>query len=129
MSELEVIHVREFTLESHGKNVPTYKSRNPIVINGVNNNRVFGRQTKAQYSIKGTVKREGVAVVNGLLRLYDRASGELIDQTYSDGAGKYSFSARIDPNFKYYVIAFDDADAPILQAVIHDFLDPILETI
>lgn len=120
---------KEFTLESDGKNVPAYKTRNPLVINGVNNNRILGRQTEAQYSVKGTVKREGVAVENGLLRLYDRASGELIDQTYSDGAGNYSFAARIDPNFKYYVIAFDDVEAPILQAVIHDFLDPILETL
>lgn len=111
------------------KNVTSYKTRNPITINGINNNRIFGNQTEAQYSINGTVKREGVAVQNGLLRLYDRASGELIDSTYSDVSGNYSFAARVDPDFKYYIVAFDDIEAPILQAVIHDFLDPILETI
>lgn len=119
----------EWGIESHNKNVPDYKTRNPLVINGVNNNRIFGNQLKAQYSINGTVKREGVAVQNGLLRLYDRASGELIEQTYSDTNGNYSFSARVDPDFKYYIVAFDDVENPILQAVIHDFLDPILETI
>lgn len=119
----------EWGIESHNKNIPAYKTRNPLVINGVNNNRIFGNQLKAQYSINGTVKREGVAVQNGLLRLYDRDSGELIDSTYSDASGNYSFAARVDPDFKYYIVAFDDIDAPILQAVIHDFLDPILETI
>lgn len=111
------------------KNFTAYKNRNPIIINGINNNKIFGNQAIPQYSISGTVKREGVAVQNGLIRLYDRASGELIEQTYSDATGNYSFAARIDPDFKYYIVAFDDVDNPILQAVIHDFLDPILETL
>lgn len=63
-----------------------------------------------------------------MVRLYDRDSGELIDTTYTNNLGQYSFKAQIRGNRKYYVIAFDNFDAPILQATIHDYLDPILET-
>ena len=117
----------EFDYEIHGDFVRDFQ--NPIVYDFKKTNVVFGNQNLAQHTIKGTVKREGVSVQNGLLRLYDRTSGELIEETRSDNAGTYEFRSVLDPDFKYYIVAFDDVDTPILQAVIHDFLDPILETI
>lgn len=124
--DLDTPHT-EFDYEVHGDFVRDFQ--NPIIYDFKRNNVIFGNQNLAQHTIKGTVKREGVAVQNGLLRLYDRTSGELIESTRSDTNGAYEFRSVLDPNLKYYVVAFDDVGNPILQAVIHDFLDPILETI
>lgn len=80
-----------------------------------------------RYKIHGTVKAEGVSLVDKLLRLYDRTTGQLIGETRSDALGVYTFPNPLWQSSKYYVIAFDDMDAPDLQAVIHDALIPIAQ--
>lgn len=82
-------------------------------------------QNNVHYRIKGTVKREGSAAGGKTLRLYDRDSGVLIGETQSEQTGKYQFDTQLKKDSKYYVIAFDDMNAPDMQAVIHDALVPI----
>lgn len=79
------------------------------------------------YNIEGNVQRKGSAIPNALLRLYDRKTGLLIGETRSNGVGEYRFDTRLNADDKYYVIAFDDMEAPELQAVILDYLIPITQ--
>lgn len=123
------VHVYDAPPCAATKNVTSYKTNNPMVIDGVNNNRVFGNQLIPQFSISGIIRKDGSSFENSMVRLYDRNSGELIESTTSDNNGEYSFKARVNPDFKYFVVAHDTFDTPILQAVTHDFLDPILETL
>ena len=122
-------HVFDPTPCAATKNVTSYKSNNPMVIDGMLNNRVIGNQAIAQYSIKGVIRKDGVAFGFAKVRLYDRTSGELIESTTADNLGAYAFRARVNPDFKYFVVAHDTFDNPVLQAVTHDYLDPILETL
>lgn len=80
-----------------------------------------------RYKIHGTVKAEGVALADKMLRLYDRKTGQLMGETRSNALGQYTFPNPLWVDFKYYVIAFDDVDNPVLQAVIHDALIPIAQ--
>lgn len=111
------------------KNLTSYKTNNPMVIDCKLNNRVMGNQAIPQYSIKGSIQKDGAAFGYATVRLYDRTSGELIESVTTDNLGAYAFRARVNPNFKYFVVAHDTFDNPVLQAVTHDYLDPILESI
>lgn len=106
----------------------SYKNRNNIIIDSLKNNRVLGNPATPQYSINGKIRKNGIDFDGAVVRLYDRESGNLIETTITNNSGDYSFKARVDPNYKYFIIAFDSFDSPILQAVVHDYLDPILET-
>ena len=88
---------------------------------------VSGDYGGQQYHLAGTVKNEGVNYADRVLRLYDRDSGKLIGETKSDNLGQWEFPQGLFENSKYYVIAFDDMNAPVLQAVIHDALIPIAD--
>lgn len=72
--------------------------------------------------IAGTVKEGSNSLPNKLVRLYDRLSGQMLDETRSDIRGDYKFNRILYDDLKYYVIAFDDDLNPINQAVIHDAL-------
>lgn len=71
-------------------------------------------------SISGTVTDGGVAAAK-MVRLYDRASGELLYQTTSSAVdGSYIF-ANLNPAITYDVIAFD---LPSYDALIFDNVAP-----
>ncbi len=87
------------------------------------------RQSDAtpRYAIAGKVQEDGIDLPGKTVRLYDRTSGELIGETITDALGNYRFPNPLWQDSKYYVIAFDDLNSPILQAVIHDALIPFAE--
>lgn len=122
---LEEVHENNF----NGFTIPAeYRKPKMIMMGhrqGVSTPLVQGNGQR--YKIHGTVKAEGVALVNKLLRLYDRTTGQLIGETRSDALGVYTFPNPLWQSSKYYVIAFDDMDNPDLQAVIHDALIPIAQ--
>jgi len=80
-----------------------------------------------RFNIVGTIKEDGVALDDKLVRLYDRRTGELLGETRSTILGEYTFPNPLWEDDKYYVIAFDDVDNPVLQAVISDALVPITQ--
>lgn len=83
--------------------------------------------TEDRYVLAGKVQENGVDLPGKTVRLYDRATGELLGETITDALGNYRFGNPLWQDSKYYVIAFDDLNAPILQAVIHDALIPFVE--
>ena len=70
------------------------------------------------------VTKDSNPSVGNLIRLYDRVSGEMVDYTYTDAAGNYSFPSGLTVGDKYFIVAFDDVDAPTLEAKVNDFIDP-----
>jgi len=81
--------------------------------------------TQTYYTVKGRVTYDGNNIQNILLRLYNRANGQLLAETKSNFDGTYEFSSKVVGTDKYYVIAFDKTDVPVLNAKIKDYLDPI----
>lgn len=82
----------------------------------------FAFHSGGNYKITGTVSRLGVAGTF-LVRLYDRASGQLLGETWSEGNGAYEFlNIPFIPN-GFYTIAFDRAN-PLLNAAIADLITP-----
>lgn len=122
--------------------IPTLIEDNTLSLNGVQpllnpvvklkhlGNRsesIFSNSVISQfYHIKGTVSEGGTIRAGVLMRLYDRNTGDLMGETYSDASGNWIFnSVFLEISKKYYVVAFDDETLPIKQAEIHDFLIPI----
>lgn len=67
-------------------------------------NPLLSRGTKA---FAGTVQVGTTPVAGRTVRLYDRASGQLLRETASDGAGLYGFPSLTDRR-AYYVVALDN---------------------
>lgn len=122
VSETPIHHQIEFTYPP-GFNKPK------VIINNTRSheatNRFIVPVGVTRYVVEGKVTVLGAAAPERMVRLYDRQSGELIDQTKTDTNGNYKFTTYVSGDHKYYVIAFDDMDAPELQAVVHDALIPI----
>ncbi|MFC0349682.1 LamG-like jellyroll fold domain-containing protein [Undibacterium danionis] len=75
--------------------------------------------------IVGTVKEAHLPSdlpLSRRVRLYRKADGQLIDETWSDAAGNYAFTNLAIQ--KYYVVAFDHTDN--YNAVIKDSITPVL---
>lgn len=62
--------------------------------------------------VAGTVKVLSIPCARPV-RLYDRATGRLLRQTASDGAGAYRFE-RLALGRQYVALALDDATAPTM---------------
>jgi hypothetical protein len=65
---------------------------------------LLSRGTRA---FAGTVQVGTTPVAGRTVRLYDRASGQLLRETASDGAGLYGFPSLTDRR-AYYVVALDN---------------------
>jgi hypothetical protein len=76
------------------------------------------------YRITGTVDELGVAG-SYRVRLFDRYSGRLMRETWSDANGAYSFSSIAYRNQGYFVVAYDHGGSP-LNAAIADLVTPEL---
>ena len=118
-------------IETQGYVVPPESLKPKIVMMsnsiGVSTPWVQLSSESTRFKIAGTVKKQGLALGNKLMRLYDRKSGQLLGETTSNINGQYSFLTLLRGSDKYYVIAFDDMDNPEVQAVIHDALVPIAQ--
>jgi hypothetical protein len=75
-----------------------------------------------RYSITGTVTELGV-VGAYKVRLYDRMSGKLVQETWSGSAGTYAFNYLAYPTDYYFVVAHDRG-ANQLNAAIADLITP-----
>ena len=125
INDMNQLFIKE-NLELINSNFNSFNKKS-LIINNVNNNRVIANSAESQYVIKGRIKKDGLSFSNSIVRLYDRNSGQLIEETKSNDLGQYSFLSKVDKDYKYFVIAHDDFENPVLQAVIHDYLDPIKE--
>jgi len=105
--------------------VPMLNTQGTIKILGRNSVSVHSGSAVQFYNLRGTVSESGVPRTNTLMRLYDRSTGEMMAETFSDGVGDWIFtSVFLILTSRYYVVAFDDITTPVKQAVIHDFLIP-----
>lgn len=59
------------------------------------------------YGIEGIVTAGGSPVTSCVVRLYDRTTGNQVDDTTTNGSGFYSFTGLAADSEKYFVIAFD----------------------
>lgn len=73
--------------------------------------------------IEGIINFNGVAIGDKVVRLYNKKSGIMMDETISNELGEYKFNALLTTD-KYYIIAFDDLLNPIYQAMALDSLTP-----
>lgn len=73
-------------------------------------------------NITGLVVLDTTPLDNKVVRLYHKATGRLLDETTSNELGEYTFKHNINDRHKYYVIAFDDMDNPVYQALALDDL-------
>lgn len=80
--------------------------------------------------ISGIVTEDGDPVPHCLVRLYDRATGLLMESTFSDGLGLFSFTGydQTIPN-AFFAVAFDPAGGVNYNALIYDRLTPVGTTI
>ena len=100
---------------------------------GGNKLHVFGleRSTRMFYSkdgqdaniIEGIVYLDEDPLANKIVRLYNKQSGQMIDETISNDQGEYKFNAYLFDD-KYYVVAFDELSNPVYQALALDDLSP-----
>ncbi|MFW6001922.1 MAG: DUF2341 domain-containing protein [archaeon] len=76
------------------------------------------------YKVSGTVEEEG-SPVERTVRLYKRSSGELVEETTSDGGtGEFAFTGMKN-NDEHYVVALDDiSDETDYNALIYDRIVP-----
>lgn len=76
--------------------------------------------------ISGIVTEDGDPVPHCLVRLYDRATGLLMESTFSDGLGLFSFTGydQTIPN-AFFAVAFDPAGGVNYNALIFDRITPI----
>lgn len=113
--------VSQPTITTNDKPVESKVVAVPIIKHlGMSHETQYPRGDIAQYTVYGIIRIDGVRAPNKTLRLYDRKSGELISETVSDANGDWSFAAKVDESKDYYVIAFDDMNMPLLQAIISD---------
>jgi len=73
----------------------------------------------------GVVAVGGVPLEDGLVRLYYRPNGILIDATRSGAAGVFSFGGLEVGIGAYYVVAFDPDGGTIYNAQILDRIAPV----
>lgn len=74
--------------------------------------------------VAGTVTVSG-AVASRLVRLYDRATGQLVAETTSAADGTYRFD-DVAPELACFVLAFDDP-AHTYNAAVADLITPAAE--
>lgn len=98
--------------------IKTVASKNSIPINP----NLIGR------NISGVVYEDTTPLVNKTVRLYFKPTGELMGETISNALGEYSFNINIVDKYKYYIIAFDDMDNPVYQALALDDLQAQIDT-
>jgi len=70
--------------------------------------------------IKGTTQKIG-STLSCLVRVYEKSSGRLIDQEYSDINGEYKFT-NLKIGIKYLIMGFDPKNE--FNAVIQDNVVP-----
>lgn len=74
------------------------------------------------YRIVGTVTELGVPGAYRV-RLYERRTGLLARETWSDAAGNYAFEFIASPDLGYFAVAHDNDGNP-LNAAIADLITP-----
>lgn len=73
--------------------------------------------------ISGTVKVQGILQFKARVLLYYRKSGELIQSTFTDSDGKFSFACGLNRNVAdYYAVAITEQP---FNAQVFDKLQPI----
>ena len=75
-----------------------------------------------RFRITGTVTELGTAGAYRV-RLYDRKTGTLLQETWSSASGAYTFPFIAAQDNGYYAIAFDHA-SPYHNAAIADLITP-----
>jgi hypothetical protein len=75
------------------------------------------------YRITNVVSRLGI-VGEYQVRLYNRASGELVSEMSSGADGSYAFNDLEYIENGYFVVAFDHTESPV-NAAISDLLTPV----
>jgi len=79
-------------------------------------------------ALSGLVKEAATPVVR-LVRAYRRSDGQFVGSATSDGGtGAYSIP-NLAPNVEYFVLAFDDDDAIVLNALVLDRVETIEQKI
>lgn len=81
------------------------------------------RLSRGARAFAGTVQVGTTPVAGRIVRLYDRATGQLLRETVSDGAGLYSIADLTDRR-AYYVVALDNQPGG-QNAAIADDVRPI----
>ena len=74
--------------------------------------------------IAGTVKVVTTPSPGHRVRLYDKASGALVRETMSDGAGLYAFENLITHRMFYVTAEYTTASGGAYNATIEDFVVP-----
>lgn len=72
------------------------------------------------YKIKGAVSKQSVPLPC-IVRLYEKVSGQLVQQKLSEKSGNYEFSG-LNNAFKFFIVAHDPASQ--FNAVIQDNVVP-----
>lgn len=115
----------DFYLQPSAPVEPTKASTGSmLVVSGPGGAGVTTVNTPARYAVAGNVKDSEVNVAR-TVRAYRRDNGILLGSTVSD-AGTGNFSIPIESyNGLVFVVAFDDENAPILNAKINDRVIPV----
>ena len=77
-------------------------------------------------AIFGIVSEGGVAKVGGRVGLYDRSTMQLVAKTTADSYGGYVFNGLNQTTSDYLVMAVDDDGSPAKNALVQDYVQPIL---
>lgn len=81
-----------------------------------------GRIAVGGGTVDGDVLELTTPKPNAIVRLYDRETGLLVQQTVTDGAGLYVFK-ELDARRRYYALALDDQPGGY-NAAIADYVQP-----
>ena len=81
-------------------------------------------------ALSGTVKREGVAIANVIVRLYYRPTGDIIGAVRSGSDGSFTFGPTARPYIgldktanNYFVLVTDPQSS--FNAVVYDLVTPV----
>lgn len=77
-------------------------------------------------SISGTVTDGSFPLNRAVVRLYLRKTGQLLQQQLTNAAGQFTFiGLNTGKTNQYFAIAFDPDGAPLVNALIFDYLTPV----
>jgi hypothetical protein len=89
----------------------------------------YYKNNQVLYKINGIVYLDETPLENKVVRLYEKQTGVMVDETISNNLGEYKFNALLEENDKYYVVAFDEINNPVFQALALDDLSPTTVTL